>query len=128
MSYDYKVSNSIEETKKQLVESGGTKFDADKIRMELLPVDALRGIASIFTFGAKKYASWNWANGIQYSRLYGAMLRHLTAWYSGEENDPESGKSHLYHAGCCLMMLIDTQENLDKKLDDRPGFYREQKG
>lgn len=105
--------------------SGGIKFDESKVRMELLPIDALIGIAEIFTFGAKKYDSWNWAKGIQYSRLYGALLRHITAWYKGEEVDPESGKSHLYHAGCCLMMLIDTQQNLDKSLDDRPGFYVE---
>jgi hypothetical protein len=106
-------------------QSGGTKFDDNKVRMELLPVSALIGIAEVFTFGAKKYDSWNWAKGIKYSRLYGALLRHMTAWYKGEEIDPESGKSHLYHAGCCLMMLIDTQKNLDKSLDDRPGFYVE---
>jgi len=111
----------------ELAKSEGTKFDGNKIRMELLPVDALIGIADIFTFGAKKYDSWNWAKGIQYSRLYGALMRHMTAWYKGEEVDPESGKSHLYHAGCCLMMLIDTQQNLDKSLDDRPGFYVKEK-
>lgn len=110
---------------KELAKSAGTKFDSGKVRMELLPPGALRGIAEIFSFGAQKYASWNWAGGIQYSRLYGALLRHMNAWYRGEKNDPESGKSHLYHAGCCLMMLIDTQENLDKSLDDRPTFYKE---
>lgn len=101
----------------------GSKFDTNKIRMELLPPDALLGIASVFTFGAQKYDSWNWARGIEYSRLYGAMMRHMNAWYKGEELDPESGQSHLYHAGCCLMMLIETQQNLDKSLDDRPRFY-----
>ena len=100
----------------------GTKFDGDKIRTELLPPFALEKIADIFGYGAKKYASWNWSGGLAYSRLYGGILRHLFAWYRGENVDPETGKSHLYHAGCGIMMLIETEE-YRKDLDDRPKHY-----
>lgn len=103
----------------------GTKFDGGKVRMELLPPHALNAIAQIFTFGAKKYASWNWANGIEFSRVYGAMQRHLNAWYSGEELDPETGLSHLYHAGCNIMMLIELADGFPQ-FDDRPEFYKNQ--
>ena len=66
--------------------------------------------------------AWNWSNGIAYSRLYGALQRHMTAWYTGQELDPETGKSHLWHAGCCIMFLIEMAE-LRTDLDDRPKHY-----
>jgi len=46
-------------------------------------------------------------------------LRHLTAWWAGEDLDPESGLHHLAHAACCLMFLLEyTQTHTE--LDDRP--------
>lgn len=84
----------------------GVKFDGDKIRLELLPPELLTAVGTILTFGAKKYADRNWENGMDWSRVYGALLRHLNAWWSGEDIDPESGKSHLWHAGCCIAFLI----------------------
>ena len=84
------------------------KFDGEKIRVELLPVDALEEIAKVLTFGAIKYAAGNWAtgSGFKWSRLAGALLRHIFAWMRGEDRDPESGISHLAHAGCMLLFLL----------------------
>jgi hypothetical protein len=84
------------------------KFDDSKVRLELIPPELLIGIGKVLTFGAQKYSAGNWSSGdgFEWSRLYGAMLRHMTAWASGEETDPESGLSHLYHAGCMLAFLI----------------------
>lgn len=98
--------------------SGGTKFDQDKPRMELLPSVALEEIAKVLTFGAKKYADHNWKKGISFSRLLGAAFRHLTAYIRGEDKDPESGLSHLAHLGCCIMFLL-WHEKYRKDLDDR---------
>lgn len=84
----------------------GTKHDDDKVRMELLPPDSLWLVASAFTFGAQKYAAFNWAKGIARGRLCGALLRHVFARMRGERNDPESGLPHLAHAGCCLLMWL----------------------
>lgn len=106
-------------------ESKAQKFDDDKNRVDLLPPLALQRIAEIFTFGANKYSSWDWSKGLSFSRLYGALLRHVFAWFRGERNDPESGKSHLYHAGCCIMMLIEMNE-LRPDLDDRPIHYKKE--
>ena len=85
------------------------KNDSGKARFDLLPPAALRGIAHVFTYGAKKYADFNYKNGdgLDWDRPYAALMRHMNAWNSGEDNDQESGASHLYHAGCCIMMLID---------------------
>jgi hypothetical protein len=84
------------------------KFDNNKPGMDLLPVEAKKAIAEVFDFGAKKYARHNWRAGFDYSRLIAACERHLDAFNDGEDNDPESGKSHLAHAGCCLMMLLES--------------------
>ncbi len=82
------------------------KHDSTKLRVDLLPVDALESIAEIMQFGAAKYGEHNWRKGMQWSRLYAACLRHLWAWWRGEDTDPESGLAHLAHAACCIMFLI----------------------
>lgn len=102
-------------------EPGGKKFDTDKVRMELLPVEALVGTAKVLTFGAKKYDDRNWEKGIKYSRVYGALMRHMTAWWNGEDTDEETGLSHLHHAGCCMMFLQTFVEREQEGLDDRPN-------
>lgn len=93
----------------------GNKFDQDKPRMDLLDHQFLAGVANVLGFGARKYAAHNWRQGINYSRLIASAYRHLGAYNSGEDIDPESGLSHLYHLGCCIMFLSAT----DSKFDDR---------
>lgn len=82
------------------------KFDDNKVPVELLPTQALEEIAKVLAFGAKKYDSWNWAKGFKWTRLIGAAIRHLYAYQRGEDKDPESGLSHLAHAGCCILFLL----------------------
>ena len=102
----------------------GVKYDSEKIRMDLIPPEALQAIAERFTIGAKKYGDRNWENGIGYSRIYGAVLRHLVAWFSGEDRDPETpegiGDSHLDAAFCNLAMLSTFARRGMTHLDDRP--------
>ena len=84
----------------------GKKFDQDKPRMDLLDTCALVEVARVMTFGAKKYGDHNWRGGLTYGRLVAAALRHIFAFLAGEDNDPETGISHIAHAMCCLMMLL----------------------
>ena len=108
-----KVDGKIE-----VEETVALKFDTDKVRMELLSVDFLTEVSKVLTFGAEKYDSHNWRKGFDWSRLYGAALRHLTSHMNGENVDGESGLSHLSHAACCLMFLIEHEcRNLGN--DDR---------
>jgi len=85
----------------------GTKHDQGKPRLDLLPPVALTEIARVLEFGAGKYSEHNWRGGFKYSRLIGAALRHIFAFSKGENLDPETGISHLAHAGCCILFLID---------------------
>jgi len=106
---------------KDMIPEGGLKYDNDKPRMDLLDFDALEGLAKVLTFGAKKYDEHNWRNGISYSRLTAAMLRHLAALQRGEDIDAESGLPHIDHLGCCWMFLSNmtkTRPDLDDRYKD----------
>lgn len=98
--------------------SGGDKFDGGKPRLDLLDGELINEIGRVLEFGARKYAEQNWRKGIRVSRLLGACLRHVFAFLGGEDNDPESGLSHLGHAGCCLMFTLWTVRRRPD-LDDR---------
>ena len=91
-----------------------------KIRTDLIPPEAIRGTARVLTYGAKKYDDRNWERGLDYSRIYGALLRHILAWWEGEDLDPESGLNHLHHVGCCAMFLQTFVERGMNWCDDRP--------
>lgn len=97
----------------------GKKFDDGKVRMELIPPSTYESIGAVLTFGAKKYADRNWEKGIKWSRCYGAAMRHLAAWWGGENLDPETKFSHLWHAQCCLSFLVEYLRT-HPELDDRP--------
>lgn len=86
--------------------SGGTKYDMNKPRMDLVDPYALEQLAKVLTFGAGKYAPHNWRGGIAYSRLIAAAMRHLNAFNAGEDNDPESGLPHIAHLLCCGMFIL----------------------
>lgn len=107
----------------------GVKFDENKTRIELFPGDALLAISDILTSGAKKYADRNWEKGMAWSRPFGALMRHMWAWWQGKtptktsflfgDLDVETGRSHLWHAGCCIVFLI-AYEMRGVGDDDRP--------
>lgn len=102
----------------------GRKDDAGKDPWDLAPWDAFRAIVGVLGFGAKKYAPRNWERGMAWSRLYAATLRHLTAWWDGEERDPETGLLHLAHAACCVCFLLAYSQRRGTQMcsgtDDRP--------
>lgn len=111
-----------------LPKTEGRKDDQDKVRMELLPPEALFAIATILTSGAKKYSDRNWEHGMKWSRVFGATMRHLWCWWGSREPtkrnfafgdlDDETGHSHLWHAGCCILFLITYEQRLVGE-DDR---------
>lgn len=108
----------------KLVEEGGVKFDMGKPQWELLPPDALDEIAKVLTYGAKKYKARNWEAGMSWSRPFGACMRHMWAWWRGEDYDKETGIHHLAHAGCCIHFLLayavrTKRGQLSSKFDDR---------
>lgn len=89
----------------------GVKADDNKLRYDLVPLTALEGLASILTFGAKKYAPDGWRTVPEgKKRYYSALLRHYKAMRDGEELDPESGLPHKYHFLCNAMFLAELED------------------
>lgn len=112
---------------------GGFKTDTGKCRMDLIPPELLFAVGHILTWGCSKkkgYPERNWENGMHWSRPFGALMRHMWAWWGGAgptstsflfgDLDPESKKSHLWHAGCCIAFLIAYEERgCYAEFDDR---------
>lgn len=99
----------------------GLKHDQNKIPYHLLSFYSLECISRVLEFGQKKYAPRNWEKGISWSRVFRACIGHLFDWFIGKEKDPETGMSHLWHAGCCIMFLIH-YEKYNREFDDRPKY------
>lgn len=97
----------------------GRKDDAAKARHDLIPPELPDAVAQVLAFGAGKYGERNWERGMAWGRPFAALMRHMWAWWGGEARDPETGMSHLWHAGCCIAFLIAYEARHDG-VDDRP--------
>lgn len=76
-------------------------------------------VGRVMSVGAAKYGPFNYRESRITSSIYqDALERHLQLWFDGEDNDPETGVSHLASAiaGCAL--LLDAQAT-GKLVDDR---------
>ncbi len=118
---DDQMSRAFEKWNRGEMDGGkeGVKFDSGKLRMDLLPPDALEALARILTDGAEKYGEYNWSKGMKWSRPYAALLRHLMAFWAGQDNDPESGHPHLWHVLTNAVFLTSYQIR-EIGEDDRP--------
>jgi len=96
------------------------KFDEQKTDWSLMPFEAVEEINKVLEFGAKKYAAHNWCDhtGFKYSRVLNSLLRHIFAFMRGEDTDPESGLSHMAHAGCNVLFIIYYLKHKDRYAND----------
>lgn len=89
----------------------GMKADHGKPILGAIPPHAELAVGRVLTFGAEKYVRGNWDHVVDHENRYmDAALRHLNAHRRGELVDGESGESHLAHAACCILFLLDKQE------------------
>lgn len=103
--------------------SEGRKDDQYKSRHDLLPPELSETVALVLAFGASKYGERNWEKGMAWGRPFAALMRHMWAWWKGEDLDVETGYSHLWHAACCIAFLIAYEERGIGK-DDRPKIEK----
>jgi hypothetical protein len=96
--------------------SEGLKFDDDKPRWDLLPLNPIEDIVKVLTFGATKYGPNNW-RGVENAkeRYFAALLRHIVAYRKGEYKDPETGLPHIAHALCNLVFLHELEAENENK-------------
>ena len=92
---------------------------AKKAPMWLLPAHALQQTSWVHKLGSEKYGPYNWRKTSVCATTYiSAIMRHLDAWRDGEDNDPESGVSHIAHVAASCNILLDAQ-HCGKLNDDR---------
>ncbi len=70
-----------------------------------VPLEAMIGACRVFSYGAKKYAQWNWTKGMPFSEVANSLLRHAASISSDEIVDEESGFNHEWHVACNVVML-----------------------
>lgn len=94
------------------------RFDDNKpmLQYNLLGREVCELEASVWTAGAEKYSPGNWLKGQSTTKAAGSLLRHLTAYLAGEDNDPESGLPHIGHVITSAKILANGQL---KGFDDR---------
>jgi hypothetical protein len=91
-----------------------------KAPLSTVPGNVLAEIGVAMLEGASKYGRHNYrAAGVRASVYYDAALRHLIAWWEGEDEDPDSGMSHITKLLACMTVLRDAMHQ-DMWTDDRP--------
>lgn len=97
----------------------GARYNGGKPDLSLIPLCTLEDEAKVWMYGEAKYARFNWMKGMNWSIPLACALRHLAAWQSGEDLDPESGLPHLAHVMCNVRMLTLYAHTFPEG-DDRP--------
>lgn len=91
-----------------------------KVPFSTVPAPVIAEIGLAMLEGARKYRRHNYrVIGVRASVYYDAAQRHLTAWWEGEDIDPDSGLPHIVKALSTLTVLRDAQI-MGKQNDDRP--------
>ena len=74
-------------------------------------------VGRVMSVGAAKYGKFNYReSSIAASTYEDAIERHAALWFDGEDNDPETGVSHLGSVIASCVLLMDAQAT--GKLDD----------
>jgi len=94
-----------------------TALGEAKVKLSDTPTIGIQLMGRVHTNGANKYGRFNWRDHtVSSSVYYDAGLRHLMAWFDGEDCDPESGLHHLAHVMACCNIVLDAKEH--GKLND----------
>lgn len=111
------LDENSEPAMKELVKDGMIKP-----KMSLIPQLAQVEVAKVFTYGAEKYAEYNFSKGARNTTYCDAALRHINKYLRGQDLDDESNLNHLAHAISCLMMLLDN-DLVGTSIENRNKVY-----
>jgi hypothetical protein len=98
-----------------------------KLPLHLWPTTATALGSIAMLNGMLKYGRSNFrAVGVRASIYYDAAMRHMNAWFEGEQYDPDDGVPHLGAALACIAIIVDA-EAAGKLNDDRMtegGYFK----
>ena len=103
----------------------GLRYNTGKPQLSLVleAPNALRGVARVLEFGAKKYDRSNWKRGLPYTEITDSLLRHMLAFFEGEELDAESGLPHTDHIATNALFLSEMRVH-KPECDDRSPTHK----
>jgi hypothetical protein len=99
--------------------TGGQK-GSKPARFDLIPAGPLWQVAELYGRGAAKYEDRNWERGYDWSLSFAALQRHSWAFWSGEDNDAETGMPHMASVAFHALALLEFMER-HRDFDDRPS-------
>lgn len=79
-------------------EAPALKYDAGKLRYDLVDQFSIAWLTSALTYGASKYAAWNhlkFSDEEIREKYVASLERHFSAWRMGEFDDEETGLPHV---------------------------------
>lgn len=94
-------------------------YDDGKPPLAYLPWAGIDEVAQVQAYGHRKYNDfYNYRKGMEIGRNLSCAIRHIRAFMEGEDLDQESNRSHLAHAACRLLFVM---QNIHDKtvIDDR---------
>lgn len=100
------IADAVQPLENNEEKTEGLRFNGGKPRFDLIEPAALEELSKVFTAGAEKYEVHNWLLGMDWSKMDASLQRHLNAWRSGEDTDPESGSPHMAHVAWNAMALV----------------------
>lgn len=89
----------------------GLRYNENKERWSLVDFESLKPMVKVLEFGAKKYGDHNWKKGLKTTEITESLLRHLTSYLNGEDNDKETGLPNAGHILCNAMFLSYMMQN-----------------
>jgi len=109
-------------------DSGAQKDVTGKPRFDLIPPEAMKALAEVYSLGCAKYQDRNWEKGIPFSVALGALKRHLNAFEMGDMiNTADGNIEHIAHVMWWAVALTTFVRRGRLDLNDLP-HYNELKG
>lgn len=94
-------------------------YDDGKPPLAYLPWAGIDEVAMVQEYGKRKYGEfYNYRKGLEVGRNLSCAIRHIRAYMEGEDNDRESGRSHLAHAACRILFTLQNIHD-QTHIDDR---------
>lgn len=117
----------IQDKEKQMTETKPTNpkdaLGVKKVPLHCIPNGPLLELGLAMMEGGRKYGAHNYREmGVRMSTYYDAAMRHLIAWFEGEDIDTDSGVHHITKAIATLFVLRDSMI-MGNCEDDRPIVY-----
>jgi hypothetical protein len=83
----------------------GKKEAEGKVRLALIPPEALLELGKVYTKGAEKYGDFNWEDGIPVVEALDALERHVLRFRLGQDVGKE-GTHEMAHVAFWALALV----------------------